>query len=247
MKLPCLKTLILSQNVFNSDCSGYVDTILQLNSLRILNLCSCNLIPSFFEDRNLCHTLRNSVLEELNIAGNTFSTQSINCLISSLPKKSLRKFDLSHIIQQNNSCMLLISNFLTSGLPLLQEISLEDCHLNNDDLFCLLKSAPYCPQLKSLNISSNFDLSCTAILDFLTVMLSINNTLSNISFTGTCLWDMKNVLTLIDILNKAPNVCCIMLDNVPESCQEKLLQFWKNRFGDKASCLASSFCKLSIV
>ncbi|GFY33865.1 tonsoku-like protein [Trichonephila clavipes] len=247
MKLPRLKILNLSQNVFNSDCSVYFDTVLQLNSLRILHLCSCNLIPSFFEDRNLCRTLYNSVLEELNIAGNTFSNQSINCLINSLPKKSLKKFDLSHTIQQSNSCMLLISNFLTSGLPLLQEISLEDCHLNNDDLFLLLKSAPYCPQLKSLNISSNSDLSCTTILDFLTVMLNVNNTLSNISLTGTCLWDMKNMLSLIDILNKASNICCIMLDNIPESCEEKLLQFWKNRFGNKASCLASSFCKLSIV
>ncbi|GFT32070.1 tonsoku-like protein [Nephila pilipes] len=247
MKLPCLKTLILSQNVFNSNCSEHFNVILQLNSLKNLNLFSCNLIPSFFESKDLCHTLCNSVLEELNIAGNTLSTQSINYLICSLPKNSLKKLELSHTIQQNNTGLLQISNFLTNGLPLLQEISLEDCHLKDDDLYLLLKSVPYCPQLKLLNISSNSDLSCTAILDFLASIFGINNSLSNISLIGTCSWDMKNVLSLIDIVDKASNICCIMLDNVPESCQEKLLHFWKTRFGDKASCLVSNFCKLSIL
>ncbi|GIX92802.1 tonsoku-like protein [Caerostris extrusa] len=246
-KLPCLKALILDYNIFQSNCVTDINIILQLSSLRILSLYSCSLIPTFFESTELIKTICNSSLEEFNIAGNTLSEQSLNNLVCSLPKKSLRKLDLSHTVQLGNSLTQQISNFLLADFPVLQEMSLEDCHLKDEDLLILTNRIRFCPQLKSLNISTNSDLSSIAILNFLEMLLNINNALTDIILAGTCSWHMENVSILINILSRSSNVNCIMLDAISKSCQEKLTEFWKNHWGTKASCFVNRFCKLSII
>ncbi|GBM95427.1 Tonsoku-like protein [Araneus ventricosus] len=243
-RLPYLKTFIMDSNVFHGKCDEYFNAILQLSSLKVVSLYSCNLIPSFFENYKLCELLKNSSLEEFNVAGNIFSERSINNLLHSLPKESLKKLDLSHSIQSHslipNICAFLIST------PVLQEIHLEGCDLKNEDLSLPIQSAFHCPQLRVFNISSNVQLSCVAILDFLKLILKDNKSLSDVFMTGTCLWDMRSTETLICILSSS-NVSNLMLDNIPESCQEKLVEFWKNRWGEKASCLSGLFCKLSLL
>ncbi|KAF8777205.1 tonsoku-like protein [Argiope bruennichi] len=243
-RLPHLKTLIMDSNLFYGNSSEYFNIILLLSSLKVLSLYSCSLIPSFFENRELCQLLENSCLEELNVACNSFSEQSINNLLHSLPKKSLKKLDLSRTVQSYsfipNMCAFLIF------IPVLQEVHLEDCNLKDEDLYLLAQSAFHCPQLKSFNISSNADLSSVAILNFLKSILNNNRSLTDIFMTGTCLWDTQSTETLISILSSS-NVNNLMLDSIPEPCQEKLIEFWKNHWGGKASCLSALFCKLSIL
>ncbi|CAL1282758.1 unnamed protein product [Larinioides sclopetarius] len=243
-RLPYLKTLIMDSNVFHGKCDEYFNAILQLSSLKVLSLYSCNLIPSFFENYKLCQLLENSSLEEFNVAGNTLNEQSINNLLHSLPKKSLKKLDLSHCIQSPASIPDL-SSFLLPTL-VLQEIHLEDCDLKDKDLKVLAQSDLHCPQLRFFNISTNDNLSTETILEFLRSILKNNKSLTDIFMTGTCLWNMQSTETLISILSSS-NVSNLMLDNISDSCQKKLVEYWKDRWSEKASCLSASFCKLSLL
>ncbi|KAG8191202.1 hypothetical protein JTE90_011885 [Oedothorax gibbosus] len=246
-KLPRLKTFLLDYNLFCEPCSQFLTSIIQIPSLTTLGLSNCDLHATTFEDLDLCRTMEHCAnLQVFNISGNTLTDKSMDNFLNYLPKQNLVKLDLAYTAGQCQNFLKYFKTCITSEFPQLTDLSLERCNLTDEELLLL---TPFqfmnSPNLKSIDLSSNPKLSAEAVIHFVKIASKENRAL-NVHLTGTCEWDIRSIFNFVD---KIDYRCLnsVTLDNISEVGREELFEWWKRCWNDKAKCVDSIFCKISLI
>lgn len=238
--LPSLKVLDLSYNIF-SPCPNLV-AFFKLHSLASVNLSSCGLDSTFFS-KMLLETVKDKEnLEELNISGNIFEGEEISNFLLHLPKKCLKKLNLSNTVKKEVGLGFMLHSYIDKMLPYLCELKLQGCFINDDDLEQIAASFSYITNLKVVDLSTNPSLSNNGIYKFIDKAYESKLNISDLNITGTCVWNNSfyNPIQFLK-LNTLKHLC---FDNCIDDLIEKIMQLWIEKWGSRAICTNILFCEL---
>lgn len=229
--LPALKNLDLSYNYF-SPCSSFT-VFFRLISLVSLNLSSCCLNSSFLSKSMVEAMKENKILEDLDISDSDLGGDGLDELLQNLPRKSLKKLNLSHTTEMGMAMGLKLQTFLAETLPHLTELSLQGCFITNIDLDQIAECLSSCPQLQMCDLSAN-PLSNFCIHNFINKAYQNNLNISDLNITGTCVWRDGDFISLTDVF-KFKTLKRFCFDSCSNNLVDKLIQSWSDKWGQKAA------------
>ena len=176
-----LQSLDLSNTMLNSSKVIKINSSLKyLSSLQNFNI-SKNDINDRASDSITTVTSSNSLIENINLSHNKMSYTGVINIANALSEQ-IKVLNISNNFIASNNITDLVT--AVSKFPVLQELNLSQNLLTLNNVLTIAQSFSDHPTLQSLDLSSNtisFSSACEFIVD---IILSVNQTLTNLNVCG---------------------------------------------------------------
>ncbi|KAL4234064.1 hypothetical protein ACF0H5_005718 [Mactra antiquata] len=255
--LQSLTTLDISYNPLYDDCLSTLASVINgLPKLTRLNISSCQVTTKFFHSERLPLqvALQGSNLQHFDVSFNHLETVGVELFMKCQNPTKILSLDLSGTMSGTRSSQFYrhIYNYCSQDFCSLQELTLRQCHLCEQDVDFLVRLPTVCKNLQKLDISGNSRLTNHVLQQLFQSSACDTSNLDELR-AKQCGFQSPLSSDLLDSLNeklaariplRSVEFTCFKLEKLDV---DSLKQVWTDKFKDLAHFVSNdNYIKMTV-